>query len=262
MDLQLIDITHHIVDGIEDRASFFTSSFQRVLIVYDALDPDFFMTTMHEKIKNMYILRQAKIDWIMIEPLQNTIKISPQQRDYDLIITTPFLHRVIDVPGALIQMKALLSSRGVLISPIIGHTSFEPLKQMLTVLDLEFLNGIQQRFFPMISMKDAGRLLIRAGFDSCVSDFIRLNLSFDSFRDLKQALQLCHENYTYRQECYLSQSSSQKLFSRTHIEKINTNLKKIASNNQIFMDAIYIIGWLNPIQIPSPSSFECGGKEE
>lgn len=257
MDQQLINIAHQIIDGIEDRASFFSTYFQRVLIIYDALDPSFLMSIMHEKIKSMRFFQDAEIDWLKTEPLQKTVKISPPRRDYDLIITTPFLHRIIDVPGVLIQMRASLSARGVLVSPLVGHESFEPLKQMLSTLDIQYLNGIQQRFFPMISMKDAGRLLVRATFDSCVSDFIRLPLALSSFKDLKKALQVCHENYIYRPEYCLSQSSPQKLFSKHHLTQINEKFNDLITKEQLFMDIIYMVGWLNPVPIASPSTFDC-----
>ncbi len=251
MQEEFIEIIHDIIDGVEDRASFFSPSFQHVLIVYDNLDTDLFLSIMSKKIQSMEMLTHAEIDWVKIEPYFETIKIVPLNRNYDLIITTPFLQRIIDVPGALLQMRVYLTPNGVLVSPFIGHETMECFKIMLSRLDLKYHHGIQQRFFPMISMNDVGRLLIRAGFDSCVSDFIRLYPIFQSMSHFKKTLQFFNENHSIRASCYLSNSSPSRLFNHLYLSEINQAFGEFNKQKDLFLDIVYIIGWLNPVQITS-----------
>ncbi|MBA4250076.1 MAG: hypothetical protein C0432_03985 [Candidatus Puniceispirillum sp.] len=251
MQEEFIEIIHDIIDGIEDRSSFFSPTFQRVLIVYDGLDTDLLLSILSEKIQSMEMLMHAEIDWIKIEPYFETVKIAPLNKNYNLIITTPFLQRVIDVPGVLLQMRVYLAPNGVLVSPFIGNETMECLKKRLYTLDLKYHNGIQQRFFPMISMNDAGRLLVRAGFDSCVSDFIRLYPHFQSIRHFKKTLQFFNENHILRPSCYLSNSSTSKLFNHQYISDINQSFDEFNDQDHLFLDIVYIIGWLNPVHITS-----------
>lgn len=59
----------------------------------------------------------------------------------------------------------------------LGNSTFKNLRVLLENIDQEILNGISPRIAPMISIKDAGMLMQKAGYKNVVADldFIEIN---------------------------------------------------------------------------------------
>lgn len=96
----------------------------------------------------------------------------------DLIVSALSLHWVNDVPGLLAQIYRCLKPEGLFLASLFGEDTLIELRDCLSSAELELQGGITPRLSPMISIKDAGSLLQRAGFDLPVVDHDRLQVTY------------------------------------------------------------------------------------
>ena len=112
----------------------------------------------------------------------------------DLIMSALSLHWVNDFPGLLAQSFQCLKPDGLfLIALLGGHTLIE-LRDCLSSAELELRGGVTPRLSPMISIKDAGALLQRAGFALPVVDCDRIKVTYPHPLALLHDLQKMGEN--------------------------------------------------------------------
>jgi SAM-dependent methyltransferase len=106
-------------------------------------------------------------------------------KKFDLIVSHLSLHSVNDLPGALIQYRNILNSNGVFIATIFGSQTLQELRQALLAADIKLHNSAAARIIPFTDVKDAARLLSRAGFKNPVADTYNLIIKY---KDLKSLL--------------------------------------------------------------------------
>jgi hypothetical protein len=104
--------------------------------------------------------------------------------EHDLILFSPFLQWTQDVPGMLKQAHHALAEDGFFVACFFGQDTLIEFKSVCAELDLEYIQGLQQRFLPTIHAKDAGMLMQRAGFVSPTSDIEHLCFSVPSVQCL------------------------------------------------------------------------------
>ena len=96
----------------------------------------------------------------------------------DLIISALSLHWVNDIPGVLAQAFQCLKPDGLFLASLLGGETLVELRDCLSSAELELRGGVGPRLSPMISIKDAGALLQRAGFALPVVDCDRLQVTY------------------------------------------------------------------------------------
>lgn len=99
---------------------------------------------------------QADEDHLPVEPHR-----------FDLIISAGVLDSVGDVPGALTQIRRALRPDGLFLGAFIGGMSLSTARAAFLAAEAE---RPAARFHPMIDVRSAGDLLVRAGFALPVAD--------------------------------------------------------------------------------------------
>ncbi len=112
----------------------------------------------------------------------------------DLIISALSLHWVNDIPGLLAQVFHCLKPDGLFLASLFGGETLIELRDCLSSAELELRGGVSPRLSPMISLKDAGALLQRAGFALPVVDCDRLHVTYPHPLALLHDLQKMGEN--------------------------------------------------------------------
>jgi len=108
---------------------------------------------------------------------------------FDLVISALSLHWVNDLPGALVQLRRCLVPDGFFLATLFGGTTLHELRTCLMEAETKLKGGAAPRVSPFVDVRDAGNLLVRAGFalpvadtDSHVSTYDDLASLFDEIR--------------------------------------------------------------------------------
>ena len=106
----------------------------------------------------------------------------------NLVVSGLALHRVNDLPGALIQIRRALAPDGLFMAAVLGGRSLIELRQALIEAEAETLGGASPRVAPFADVRDYGALLQRAGFALPVADVETLALDYPSPRELMREI--------------------------------------------------------------------------
>jgi SAM-dependent methyltransferase len=158
----------------------------------------------------------------------------------DLIISFLSLNSVNDIPGALTQHLNSLKPDGLFMAAFIGEDSLYELRSVFQQIEIERYKGISNRFMPLISTKDAGYLLGRAGFALPVTDMDRVVVKYPSITKLLQDLKIT--------------GNTSILMNRSHPPLSKGFLKDVESlyqakfchpegGIQLTFDLVYMTGW-------------------
>jgi len=101
-----------------------------------------------------------------------------------LVVSGLALHRVNDLPGALIQIRRALHPDGLFLGAALGGRSLQELRQSLLEAEAEEEGGASPRIAPFADVREYGGLLQRAGFALPVTDADLLTVIYPSPRDL------------------------------------------------------------------------------
>lgn len=99
-------------------------------------------------------------------------------QSFDLILSCLGLHWVNDLPGALIQIRRALKPDGLFLAAMLGGGTVQELRQSLAEAETTIEGGLSPRISPMTEVRDAGNLLLRAGFALPVADADVLTVSY------------------------------------------------------------------------------------
>lgn len=102
----------------------------------------------------------------------------------NLVVSGLALHRVNDLPGALIQIRRALAPDGLFMAALLGAGALMELRQALIEAEAEAEDGASPRVAPFGDVRQYGALLQRAGFALPVADAETLSLLYPSPRDL------------------------------------------------------------------------------
>jgi SAM-dependent methyltransferase len=106
----------------------------------------------------------------------------------NLVVSGLALHRVNDLPGALIQIRRALAPDGLFMAAVLGGRSLIELRQALLEAEAEATGGASPRIAPFADVRDYGALLQRAGFALPVADAEMLTLTYASPRELMREI--------------------------------------------------------------------------
>jgi NADH dehydrogenase [ubiquinone] 1 alpha subcomplex assembly factor 5 len=108
----------------------------------------------------------------------------------NLIVSGLALHRVNDLPGALVQIRRALRPDGLFIAGLLGARSLIELRQALIEAEAETEGGASPRVAPFGDVRDYGALLQRAGFALPVADAEVLKVPYPSPRELMREIRV------------------------------------------------------------------------
>jgi len=94
---------------------------------------------------------------------------------FDLIVSAGVLDSVNDVPGALAQIRRALRPDGLFLGAFVGGASLATLRAAFREAEAD---RPAARFHPMIDVRSAGDLLVRAGFALPVADSETLSVRY------------------------------------------------------------------------------------
>jgi SAM-dependent methyltransferase len=107
-----------------------------------------------------------------------------REASLNLIVSGLALHRVNDLPGALIQIRRALVPDGLFMAALLGAGALLELRQVLIEAEAETEGGASPRVAPFGDVRKYGALLQRAGFALPVADAETLSVLYASPRDL------------------------------------------------------------------------------
>jgi len=102
---------------------------------------------------------------------------------FDLVLSNLSLHWVNDLPGALAQIRRCLKPGGLFLGAMLGGETLKELRHALARAEADIDGGLSPRISPFADVKDAGNLLLRAGFSLPVADMESISVSYpDPFK--------------------------------------------------------------------------------
>jgi len=106
----------------------------------------------------------------------------------NLIVSGLALHRVNDLPGALIQIRHALAPDGLFMAAALGSSALLELRNALLEAETETTGGASPHVAPFGDVRDYGALLQRAGFALPVADAETLTMPYADLRDLMREI--------------------------------------------------------------------------
>ena len=107
-----------------------------------------------------------------------------------LVVSGLALHRVNDLPGALIQIRRALRPDGLFLGAALGSRSLHELREALIEAEAELHGGASPRVAPFADVREYGALLQRAGFALPVTDAELLTVTYPSPRELMREIRV------------------------------------------------------------------------
>ena len=101
----------------------------------------------------------------------------------NLIVSGLALHRVNDLPGALIQIRRALAPDGLFMAALLGAGALSELREALIEAEAETEGGASPRVAPFGDVREYGALLQRAGFALPVADAEALTVLYATPRE-------------------------------------------------------------------------------
>ena len=163
-----------MLDGIADRLSGVTREF------HDVLDLGCFDGAFVARPGAVLTRLDAGAIWAAggIHADEDRLPFAPES--FDLIVSAGVLDSVNDVPGALAQIRRALRPDGLFLGAFVGGGSLTTARAAFREAEAE---RPAARFHPMIDVRSAGDLLVRAGFALPVADSEALTVRYpDLFR--------------------------------------------------------------------------------
>ena len=97
---------------------------------------------------------------------------------FDLVLSCLSLHWVNDLPGALIQARRALKPDGLFLAAMLGGDTLSELRSAFVEAEIAEEGGLSPRVSPFADVRDAGRLLQRAGLALPVVDADAITVSY------------------------------------------------------------------------------------
>ena len=111
-----------------------------------------------------------------------------RDESFNLVVSGLALHRVNDLPGALVQIRRALRPDGLFVGAALGSRSLHELRYALLEAEAEEEGGASPRIAPFADVREYGALLQRAGLALPVSDADLLTVTYPTPRDLMREI--------------------------------------------------------------------------
>jgi SAM-dependent methyltransferase len=160
-----------MLDGIAERLNGVRRSFGRVLDLgcFDGA----FVPPPNSAVTRIDAGRLFAAQAGGIQADEDLLPVDPES--FDLVVSAGVLDNVNDVPGALAQIRRALKPDGLFLGAFIGGTSLPTMRASFLQAEAD---RPAARFHPMIDVRSAGDLLVRAGFALPVADSETLGVRY------------------------------------------------------------------------------------
>jgi len=111
-----------------------------------------------------------------------------RDESFNLVVSGLALHRVNDLPGALVQIRRALRPDGLFVGAALGSRSLHELRYALLEAEAEEEGGASPRIAPFADVREYGALLQRARLALPVSDADLLTVTYPTPRDLMREI--------------------------------------------------------------------------
>jgi SAM-dependent methyltransferase len=111
-----------------------------------------------------------------------------KDQSLNLVVSGLALHRLNDLPGALIQIRRALRPDGLFLGAALGSRSLQELRYALIEAEAEHHGGASPRIAPFADVREYGGLLQRAAFALPVTDAELLTVTYPSPRELMREI--------------------------------------------------------------------------
>lgn len=98
---------------------------------------------------------------------------------FDLVASNLSLHWVNDLPGTLLQARAILKPDGLFLASMLGGQTLSELRACLVEAEAEIAGGVAPRISPFADVRDAAGLMQRAGFQLPVADRDQIRIAYE-----------------------------------------------------------------------------------
>jgi NADH dehydrogenase [ubiquinone] 1 alpha subcomplex assembly factor 5 len=163
-----------------------------------------------------------------------------KEESLNLVVSGLALHRVNDLPGALIQIRRALRPDGLFLGAALGGRSLNELRQALIEAEAELHGGASPRIAPFADVREYGALLQRAGFALPVTDAELLTVTYPSPRELMREIRALGGGNVMaaRRKVPLPRRTLERA-EEIYRERHGTAEGKIAASFEI----VYLTGW-------------------
>lgn len=120
----------------------------------------------------------------------------------EAVLSVLSLHWVNDLPGTLIQIQRILKPDGVFLAVLPGARTLQELRGVLEQAEIELRGGISPHISPFIEVRDAGNLLMRAGYALPMADSETIQISYKNLFSLLADLRGMGEGNALRQHAH------------------------------------------------------------
>jgi len=163
-----------------------------------------------------------------------------KEMSLSLVVSGLALHRVNDLPGALIQIRRSLRPDGLFMGAALGSRSLQELRQVLIEAEAELHGGASPRVAPFADVREYGALLQRAGFALPVTDAELLTVTYPSPRDLMREIRALGGGNVMaaRRKAPLPRGTHERA-EEIYVARYGTADGRIAASFEI----VYLMGW-------------------
>lgn len=171
------------------------------------------------------------------------------QGKFDAILSACELHWVNDLPGVLIQIKALLKPDGLFLAAFPGGQTLKELRSSLLLGETETMGGASPRVAPFVDVRDAGNLLARVGFALPVTDCETLNADYDSALSLMRELRAMGEtNVLHERQKHFTRRATLMRADQIYRERFATMDGRVRATFEL----VVLTGWAPSPDQPRP----------
>jgi SAM-dependent methyltransferase len=153
---------------------------------------------------------------------------------FDLIVSNLNLHFYNFIPQFLLQTKSMLKPGGIFIASFFGEENLSKLARVLFETESEICGGISPRMPPLIDVKTAANLFVKAGFLGVVSTLEKIEVSYkNAISFLKDLKSIGLSN--------IMNKRSARFFTETFLNRVCENYETICDGEVIANYEIIIV---------------------
>lgn len=183
-------------------------------------------------------------------------RLAVAEASVDFVSSALTLHRMNDLPGALIQIRRALKPDGLFLGAMFGGETLHELREAFLDAETELEGGFSPRVAPFADVRDMGSLMQRAGFSLPVVDADRHTVTYENVFALMRDLRGMGETNALntRRKQPLRRATLMRM-AEIYAERFSNKDGRVNATFQI----IYLSGWhphesqQKPVQ-PPPTS--------
>jgi NADH dehydrogenase [ubiquinone] 1 alpha subcomplex assembly factor 5 len=171
-----------------------------------------------------------------------------EAKSMDLVLGGVYMHWINNLPGFLSNILKILKPDGVFMGAMLGGDTLQELRTSFVLAEQEREGGVSPHVNPMISVRDAGNLLTRAGFSIPTIDNDFLTVYYPDAFTLMNHLQFMGENNALL--------SRREMISRETLygaAAIYDSMFRTEKGISATFEIIYMIGWAPDPSQPKPA---------